>query len=85
MLKTKHMEKDSWEEVSNKLIRTYYFKEDENISSFINKVIDLASKHNHHPEITIRKDSVKFSITDNELGKVSNKCHNFALAVDKIR
>jgi pterin-4a-carbinolamine dehydratase len=77
--------KDSWEEVSNKLIRTYYFKEDNNISSFVNKVIDIASKQNHHPEITIRKDSVKLSITDNELGKVSDKCHKFALSVDKIR
>ena len=77
--------KDSWEEVSGRLIRTYYFKEDENIATFANKVIAIANKHNHKPEMTIRRDSVKLSITDNETGMVSDKCHNFALAVDKIR
>lgn len=77
--------KDSWEEVSGRLIRTYYFKEDENIATFVNKVIAIANKFDHKPEMTIRRDSVKLSITDYEKGAVSDKCHNFALAVDKIR
>ena len=77
--------KDSWEEVSGRLIRTYYFKEDVNTATFVNKVIAIASKYDHKPEITIRKDSIKLSITDYEKGGVSEECHNFALAVDKIR
>lgn len=79
------MEKDSWEEVSNKLIRTYYFKEGDNISSFVNKVMSIVAKQNQQTEMTIRTDSVKLSITDKEKGKVTDKCHKFALAIDKIR
>lgn len=76
--------RDSWEEVNNRLIRTYYFKEDENIVAFVNKVMTIASKQNHHPDIIIRNDSVKLSVADKEKGKVTEKCHKLALSIDKL-
>lgn len=75
--------KDSWEQVNNKLIRTYYFDKSHDITAFVNKVMGLAQKHKNYPEMVIRSNYVKLTISDND--KVTDKCHNFALSVDKIR
>jgi len=76
--------KDSWEELDKRLIRTFYFKDYDEVIAFVNKVMSIAKKQNHHPDIIVHYDNVKLSITDHEKGKVSDKCHKFALAVDKI-
>jgi 4a-hydroxytetrahydrobiopterin dehydratase len=80
----KLMNKDSWEEVNGKLIRTYYFKDYKGVMDFVNNVMKIADKQNHHPDMTVHYDSVKLSITDHEKGKISDKCHKFATAVDKL-
>lgn len=76
--------KDSWEEVDKRLIRTFYFKNYDDVMDFVNKTMIIAKKQNHHPDIVIHYDNVKLSITDHEKGRVSEKCHKFALAIDKI-
>jgi pterin-4a-carbinolamine dehydratase len=75
---------DSWEEVSNKLIRTYYFKGNDGVAEFVNKVMGLAAKHKLHPNIIVNYDCVKLSVFDSEKGKVTDRCHKFAAVIDKI-
>lgn len=77
--------KSPWEEVSHKLIKTFYFDEYESVAKFVNKVMSIAQKQNHHPDIVVHYDNVKVSITDHEKGKVSEKCHKLADAIDKIK
>jgi 4a-hydroxytetrahydrobiopterin dehydratase len=83
--KMKLMEKElKWEEVSGRLIKTFYFKKYEQVMDFVTKTMDIAKKQDHHPDMIVHYDNVKLSITDHEKGKVSDKCHKFANAVDKI-
>lgn len=79
------MQHDEWEHVNDRLIRTFFFKEYDEVTEFVHKVMDVAKKHNHHPNMIVHHDSVKLSIFDMEKGKVTDKCHKFALAVDKIK
>jgi 4a-hydroxytetrahydrobiopterin dehydratase len=73
-----------WEEVSGKLIKTFYFKDYEEVMSFVTNVMKIADKQNHHPDMTVHYDNVKLSITDHEKGKVTDKCHKFVNAVNNI-
>ncbi len=79
------MNSNNWEEVSGKLIKTFYFKEYKEVMSFVSKVMLIAEKQNHHPDMVVHYDNVKLSITDHDKGKVSDKCHKFVSEVNKIK
>ena len=81
----KKQNEDSWEEVGNRLIRTFYFNEYESVADFVNKVMGIAEKQNHHPDILVHYDNVKLSIFNHEKGKVTEKCHKLAAAIDKLK
>ena len=84
--KKKNMEnKDSWEKIANKLIKTYYFDDHSDVAPFVNKVMAIAEKQNHHPDIIVHYDNVKLSITNHEKGEVTEKCHKLAAAIDKLK
>jgi 4a-hydroxytetrahydrobiopterin dehydratase len=51
---------------------------------FVNQVMKIADKQNHHPDMTVHYDNVKLSITDHDKGGVSEKCHKFVNAVNKL-
>ena len=78
------MNKSDWKESNNKLSKTFYFKNYKEVMPFVDKVMKIADKQNHHPEMTIDYDSVELTITDHDKGGVSEKCHKFTNAVDKI-
>ena len=82
--KTMIKNKTDWEEVSNKLVKTFYFKNYKEVIPFVDKVMKIADKQNHHPDMTVHYDNVKLSITDHEKNKVSDKCHKFVDAVNKV-
>ena len=77
--------KSDWKEGSNKLTKTFYFKNYKEVIPFVNQVMKIADKQNHHPDMTVHYDNVKLSITDHDAGKVSNKWHKFTDAVDNIK
>ena len=79
------MNNSNWEEVSGILIKTFYFKDYKEVMTFVNEVMKIANKQNHHPDITVHYDNVKLSITDHDKGKVSDKCHKFVNTVNKIK
>ena len=83
--KNKIMNSSDWKEVSGKLIKTYYFKDYAEVMPFVNKVMKIADKQNHHPDMMVHYNNVKLSITDHDKGKVSDKCHKFVDAVNKIK
>ena len=74
-----------WKVVEDKLIKTYYFKNYKGVMPFVNAVMKIADKQNHHPDMTVHYDNVKLSITDHDKGGISEKCHKFTNAVDKIK
>ena len=75
---------NDWQKVGKKLIKTFYFKDYKEVMSFVNGVMKIADKQNHHPDMTVHYDNVKLSITDHEKGGVSDKCHKLAKSIDNL-
>jgi 4a-hydroxytetrahydrobiopterin dehydratase len=75
---------NEWKEIDDKLIRVYTFPTYKDSINFVNKVSEIAEDQNHHPEMVIGVDTVKVIMFDHEEGGVSDKCHKFADAVDKM-
>ena len=76
---------DEWEEVSGKLIRTFYFSDKLKIKNFVEKVKKLANKQNQTPEFIVQENYVKISLSDELTGSIGDCCHIFALSVDKLK
>ena len=75
---------NSWKKVDGKLIRIYDFPTYEDTIDFVNKVSEIATEQNHHPEMVIGHDTVKVIMFDHEEGGISDKCHEFTDAVDDM-
>ena len=75
-------ESKGWGDSNQKLERTFKFKDFNGAIDFVNKVSKIAEKQNHHPDIEIKYNKVKVSITDHEKGGVSEKCHKLVKAID---
>ena len=77
-------ESKDWRESNQKLERTFKFKDFNDSIDFVNKVAKIAETQNHHPDIEIKYDKVKISITDHEKGEVSDKCHKLVKSIDDM-
>jgi len=75
-------ESKGWGDSNQKLERTFKFKDFNGAIDFVNKVAKIAETQNHHPDIEIKYNKVKISITDHEKGGVSEKCHKLVKAID---
>lgn len=71
-------------ESKKELNSKFKFSNYEETLDFVNKVAKIAKKQNHHPDINFDYNNVEISITDHEKGGVSDKCHKFMGAVDKL-
>ncbi len=74
----------NWYIASEKLNKVYTFKNYEELTIFTNKVFEIAQKQNHHPELLIKYNSVEVSNNNHDEKNISNKCNNFANAIDLI-
>jgi 4a-hydroxytetrahydrobiopterin dehydratase len=78
------MSKSTWNAIGSRLIKTFYFKGYTEVTPFVQQVMKLASKQNHHPSLIVNYDHVKISITNNEKQCVSDACHRLAKSIDGI-
>lgn len=74
-----------WNELNNKLEKTFRFNNYNDVVAFSNKVMEIAIDQDHHPEIHNHYNYVKVRITDYDKGAVSEKCHRFIIGVNKIK
>jgi 4a-hydroxytetrahydrobiopterin dehydratase len=77
-------ESNEWGSSKKKLEKTFEFKSFEESMDFVNKVAKIAEKQDHHPDIEIKYNKVKISITDHEKGGVTEKCHELVKSINKI-
>ena len=75
---------NNWLLENNKQVKTFHFSDYKEVMAFVNEVMQIADKQNHHPSLLVEYALVKVSITDHDLGKVSEKCIKFMEAVDLI-
>ena len=53
--------------------RTYEFKDFSTAMSFVNRIAEAAEQANHHPDIDIRYNKVKVSLTSHDSGGVTKR------------
>lgn len=78
------MNRSNWPEIENRFEQKFKFNNYNEVVSFTNKVMQIAIKLDHHPEISVHFNFVKVKITDYEKGATSEKCIRFTIEVDKI-
>ena len=75
---------NKWLLENNKQVKTCHFSDYKEVMAFVNQVMQIAEDQNHHPSLLVEYALVRISITDHDLGRVSEKCIKFMEAVDLI-
>jgi 4a-hydroxytetrahydrobiopterin dehydratase len=79
------MPQNNWLEENNEQVKSFYFKDYKAVMAFVHEVMQIAERQNHHPSLLVEYALVKVTITDHDLGRVSEKCIKFMEAVDLIQ
>jgi len=70
-----------WERTGGELARTYRFKDFREALAFVNRVGDLAERAGHHPDIDIRYNAVKLTLSTHDAGGLTSKDFDLARAI----
>lgn len=73
-----------WREENKTLVKEFKFNDFKSALEFVNKVGALAEDRNHHPDIEVGWGYVKIKLTTHSAGKVTDKDHQLAEAIDKL-
>lgn len=79
-------QQNKWIQEDNSLVKIYTFNNFIEAVDFVNKIVPLAEKMNHHPDIEIfsyNKVKVKLS-THDQGGKITQKDIKLSLEIEKI-
>lgn len=79
------MPQNNWLAENNEQVKSFHFTNYKDVMVFVNEVMQIADRQNHHPSLLVEYALVKISITDHDLGRVSEKCIKFMEAVDQIQ
>lgn len=74
-----------WQEIDNKLVRSFSFKDFQEAFTFMTRVAFIAEKLNHHPNWTNVYNKVEISLSTHDEGNVvTGRDREFALMVDEL-
>ena len=74
-----------WQELNNKLYRSFIFKDFKEAFNFISNVADLAQEHNHHPTWSNTYNKVEIWLSTHDAGDViTAKDRELAAAIDDM-
>jgi len=74
-----------WKEENNTLTKTFEFDDFVSAFGFMSKVAIVAEKMNHHPNWSNVYNKVSFELNTHDAGgKVTDKDHKLAEAIDKL-
>jgi 4a-hydroxytetrahydrobiopterin dehydratase len=77
--------KTMWQEIDNKLKRSFKFNDFSEAFAFLTRVAMLAEQQNHHPEIFNVYNRVDIALQTHDAGNVvTEKDHKLAAAIDKL-
>lgn len=79
------MKENKWNNEDNSLVKTFLFGNFVEAVSFVNKIVPLAEKAGHHPDIEIFSyKKVKVKLMTHEEGGVTDKDINLSSEIDRI-
>jgi 4a-hydroxytetrahydrobiopterin dehydratase len=73
-----------WKIEEQVLVKTFKFKDFRAALHFVNRVGDVAEETNHHPDIDIRYNRVRLSLTTHDAGGLTGKDFDLAGRAEKL-
>jgi len=74
-----------WKVEGKYLVKEFEFANFSEAINFINKILPLAEKANHHPDILIHSyNKVKIMMYTHSLGKITEKDYSLSKKIDAI-
>lgn len=73
-----------WQLEADQLVRTFTFEDFRAAVSFVNELAMVAEEANHHPDIDIRYNRVRLSLSTHSAGGLTAKDFTLATAIDKL-
>ena len=74
----------NWALDGNSIVKDKLFRNFKEAVEFVNKVAEIAERHNHHPAITINYSSVRMSFTTHEEKGLTSRDFEIAEEIDKL-
>lgn len=74
--------RQGWKRKGDALTKEYNFESFRNVIVFVNRVASLADDANHHPDIDIRYNKVRLTLTTHEAEGITDKDLDLAERVD---
>ena len=74
--------RQGWKRKGDALTKEYSFESFRNTIVFVNRVASLADDADHHPDIDIRYDKVRLTLSTHESGGITEKDLDLAERVD---
>jgi 4a-hydroxytetrahydrobiopterin dehydratase len=74
--------RNGWKREGKMIVKEYKFPKFRDAIVFVNRVAGLADDANHHPDIDIRYDKVKLTLSSHDAGGVTERDLALADAID---
>ena len=75
-----------WKTENNKLVKKYEFKNFVQAVDFINKIVPLVEKADHHPDIFIHSyKKVRIELFTHSKGKITEKDYDLVKEIDNLQ
>ena len=69
---------------SNKLEKTFEITDHENLRYFINEILDLSNRKNHHPEVTIFHNRISIKLYTQDINDITELDIDMSRMIDEI-
>lgn len=76
---------NNWAIDGNSIAKDFQFKDFREALIFVNKVGDIAEKHNHHPNIVIIYNNVRLTLITHSAKSLTEKDFDVAEEIDTIQ
>ena len=73
-----------WSQEGQSIARTLQFKDFAAAIAFVNKVATLADEAWHHPDIDVRWNTVRLTLTTHDAGGLTDRDFSLAASIDAL-
>jgi len=74
----------NWSLETDSIVKDKVFRDFKESMEFVNKVAEIAEKHNHHPTILISYNTVRMNLTTHSAKGLTAKDFEVAEEIDKL-
>jgi 4a-hydroxytetrahydrobiopterin dehydratase len=75
---------EGWELTTEGIRKEYRLNDFRSAINLVNRVADLAEEANHHPDILIRYNRVRFTLISHDAGGITEKDFDLAARIEAI-